>query len=553
MNELKPARLISDKMIMQRGEKGHIWGFDKPFAKVSVKLPKACVLQDAGSENEIYSCEASESGRFDIYTDELISGGPYEICISDDLGNSVSVKDVYIGDVFVMCGQSNMEFPMYRVFDTYPEAADEQGDDNLRTFKIIENREYTTPVIDNVSGTWEEPNPSNIRTYPAIGYFFGKELSKLSGCKVGMINASLGGSPIASWMSREMLEGEEDLLEITDKYADRDFYEAALKRNEEINVKWHSVLDEKDCGLKCNYDSICADEYDVITANWNKIALPQFFCDTQLNGFIGSIWLAKKFNVSKELLNKRKRVWFGTMFDADTFYINGHMVGTTGYCYPPRRYEIGEDVLRERENVAVIRLLVEKGNGRFTPGKKYGILFGNVKRTMKDGFEECLEGYDGFIDLSGEWRYCIGAESERIEDTDFLSWKPTALYNGMLAPVTNYPVKGFIWYQGESDAHTFERYKRLSIKQIEGYRKAWGKENLPYIYVQLPRFDALKYEGDYSSDKKGWSHIQEIQEELGEIHDTYMINAFETGEINDLHPQEKQPIGQMLAKIAKML
>lgn len=553
MNELKLARLISNHMIMQKDQKGHIWGFDVPGSLITVELEKAAICEENSMEMVSYTAYTSSSGRFDIYTDVLVAGGPFEMRVSDNFGNKIIIKDIYVGDVFVMCGQSNMEFPMYRVFDTYPEAVDEQGDDNLRTFKIVENREYISPVIDNTTGSWEEPNHENIRTYPAVGYFFGKELSRLTGYKVGMINASLGGSPISSWMSREMLSGMDDLLAVPDKYADRDFYDSVLKHNEEIHDKWYRALDGSDIGLKNEYSQIMAADFEKVTGEWKNIELPVFFNETELDGFIGSIWLAKTFNVSKEMLDKRQRVWFGTMFDADTFYINGVKVGETGYCYPPRRYEIPEGVIKEGVNTVVIRLVVEKGKGRFTPGKKFGILFGNVRRYMKDGYEECLEGCDGFVDMSGTWRYQIGETADKIEDTDFVSWKPTALYNGMLDPVTNYPIKGFIWYQGESDAHTFERYKELSIRQIEGYRKAWNNEKLPYIFVRLPRFDAPKYEGDYSSDGDGWNHIRMIQQELCEIHDTYMVDAYETGEINDLHPQEKKPIGQMLAKIAKML
>src|SRR5690606_16078769 len=79
---------------------------------------------------------------------------------------------------------------------------------------------------------------------------------------------------------------------------------------------------------------------------------------------------------------------------------------------------------------------------------------------------------------------------------------PTALYNGMVAPFTDFPIKGFLWYQGESNAGRAEEYKKLVPALVADWRNKWGQENLPFLYAQLPNFMEVNYlpsESDWAS------------------------------------------------------
>jgi sialate O-acetylesterase len=207
-------------------------------------------------------------------------------------------------------------------------------------------------------------------------------------------------------------------------------------------------------------------------------------------------------------------------------------VGGTEYQYPPRKYDIPEGLTKREGNTVVIRLCVENGCGRITPDKEYRI------------FNE-----DAGVGLDGPWKYKVGARcDECIPPTDFINWKSTGLYNAMTAPCHNYPVDGIVWYQGESNTYESDRYVDLSRRMIKGYRKMWGEENLPYIFVQLPNFVI-----DAESINDPWPRFRLAQKELLDDPDVGMAVTMDVGEDNDLHPTMKEPIGLRLAVYAARL
>ena len=150
--------------------------------------------------------------------------------------------------------------------------------------------------------------------FSATGYFFAKNLQRLTGQTVGFINASLGGSRVYSWMSRQMLEGYDDLLAIADQYADDDFRKGQMQKNMENGDAWRGGLYKADEGIKNHWES---DDFDTKKDGWGTFEIPNFFKGTELDGFIGSVWFRKKFDLPKELAGKKARLFLGTMVDAD--------------------------------------------------------------------------------------------------------------------------------------------------------------------------------------------------------------------------------------------
>ena len=134
MSELRLPRLLSDGVVLQRRKSIHIWGWDKAGAVVTAKL-----------ESESASAVCGSDGRFDVYLPARESGGPYELVVSDDKGECIIVKDVMVGLVWFCSGQSNMEFPIARVKDRYPEMLNVAPNYKIRTFKIVEETCYDGP------------------------------------------------------------------------------------------------------------------------------------------------------------------------------------------------------------------------------------------------------------------------------------------------------------------------------------------------------------------------------------------------------------------------
>lgn len=424
---------------------------------------------------------------------------------------------------------------MRRVQDTYPDEIRQCENPMIRTFKITEHTDYHGPLSELCSGAWVSAQPQTILDFSAAAYFFARETVRLKQVPVGLINASLGGSRIESWMSRSMLEGYDELLAYADRYADDVFIEAQKQKNMEQMQQWHTQLDQKDSGLQQHWEK---EEMQTEKEEWQPITLPVFFKDTKLAGLIGSVWLRRTFEVSQEMAEQDAKLWLGTMVDSDVVYVNGIEVGHTDYQYPPRKYTIPTGVLRPGCNTIVIRLKCENGYGRVTPGKRMAV--------WNDDEE---------IRLDGCWFYRIGAVCEAIPPTDFVNWKPTGLYHGMMAPCHKYPIAGILWYQAEANAHMPEcltyadRMKRL----IAGYREAWADPQLPFLYVQLPNFQIECYHGSAEEGNSCWAPMREQQRLVQEIPGTGMVTAIDLGEDNDLHPLNKKEIGVRLARLAQKM
>lgn len=513
MSELQLPRLISNHMVLQRNKEIHIWGRDLPGHRVMVSF-----------RGEEAVAQTDEKGNFSLFLQKQEAGGPFSMLFRDDLGNEEVVGDVYIGEVWFCSGQSNMELPMSRVKDRFPEDVKDCKNTQIRTFKIRENGVFTAPLTEPESGEWKSAQPETILEFSATGYYFSKALQELLKVPVGFIDASLGGSLIESWMSREMLNGMDEELALAKKYSDAAFVKGQLLKNEQQSNAWHARLDAADQGLAGHWE-----EEGCNSENCGMVTVPFRFDEVEeLKGFIGSVWLKRTFTVPKEMAGKPAKLWLGTIVDSDVAYVNGEQVGITYYQYPPRKYEIPEGLLREGTNTIVLRVISEKAQGRFTEGKKYAI------------FNE-----QGEIPLDGTWSYCIGAACEHVPETDFVNWKPTGLYNGMTAPCHKYTIAGVNWYQGESNTHHPDNYLDLLRRMIEGYRKEWNDPKLPFQIVELPNLMV-----DMEGAEEGWRVLRELQRRSAVFPDVDVAVTIDLGEDNDLHPQNKKDLGKRLALLA---
>ena len=523
MDNLKLPRLISSGMVLQRDKKAHIWGYDRPGREVGVSFL-----------DKEYRTVTGSDGTFELWLDPQPFGGPYTMKIHDDSGESVTVEDILIGEVWLCSGQSNMELPMNRVRDMFPEDIVNCGNSEIRCFKISEDVEFTSPLAEPKTGEWRKPDRDNILEFSALGYYFASELNKMTHIPVGFIDSSLGGSKLHCWMSRGMLEGYDDKLKEAAKYADDSFRNSVLKDNVDKPAAWHKALDERDRGLEEKWESADTDD-----SGWSSILIPGFLRDTEIGNFLGCIYFRKSFEVPASLAGKEADLWLGTLVDSDRTYINGTLVGATEYQYPPRKYKIPAGLLKEGRNNITVRLKSEYylefmpgqvSGARFTPGKEYKIF--NDEYT---------------IDLTGEWKYKVGAEAScEAPRQDFVSWKPMGLYNAMTAPCHKYVIGGVNWYQGESDCEDRDEYTELFGRMVKGYREEWDNDALRFYVVELPNFTI-----DNNPDSESWTGMREILRRISEtIEGCDCIVSIDLGEDNDLHPQNKKDLGRRLALLA---
>ncbi|WP_124068146.1 sialate O-acetylesterase [Clostridium sp. E02] len=501
-NQLSLPKLFGNGCVLLQGKNTKIWGTAAPGETVTAEI-----------QDQKVSGQAGEHGNWEMVFPELKAGGPFVLTVVTARGEIIKRMDVYVGEVYLCAGQSNMELPMNRVKDKYPEELNREKEPLIRLFKVKEHYNFHKPEEDYKEGKWTICAPESIGEFSAVSYFLGRFLFEAREVPIGILNISLGGSPIQAWMGKESLLSFPKDMETLKRYQSNDFVRFQLTENERKQKEWYDWINREDCGMS-GEDS-----------NWKEINLPALLSEEGFQGFCGSIWFRKRINVSETMAKKGADLWLGTMVDHDQTYVNGVLVGETTYQYPPRKYKVPSEVLKAGDNIITIRLIVSQGEGRITPGKTYSLF---------DKEEQ--------ISLNGNWEYKIGCQVGPEPETDFIIRKPTGLYNGMAAPSKNYSVAGILWYQGESNDEEPETYKELLKRMIQFWRKERKQPDLPFVVAQLPNFSI-----DLKEKKDAWPMIREAQKDAERLSNVAVTVNLDLGESNDLHPLNKKEVARRMS------
>ncbi|MDT0690374.1 sialate O-acetylesterase [Salegentibacter sp. F188] len=512
ISQVRLPALIDDGMVLQRDADVKIWGW------ASNKEPILISFQ--GKE---YKTTANSEGKWSITVSNLEAGGPYRMSLS--ASNNIELKDIYVGDVWLASGQSNMELPMGRVEPLYVEEIANASNESLRFFQVPKTFDFNEAREDLDEGAWKAVNSENIRSFSAVAYFFAKDLYERYDVPVGIINASLGGSPVEAWISEESLKQFPVHYQEAVKFRNSSLRDSIEKDDQTRMQEWYKELNTKDSGLSQNWKAEAGQE-----VAWKQMEIPGYWADNELGQKNGAVWFQKKIEIPEDWAGEEVKLLMGRIVDADSVFVNGTFVGNTTYQYPPRRYEIPAGVLEAEENLITVRIINESGRGGFVSDKPY---------KMELGEEE--------IDLTGTWKYKLGAEMPPLRGQTFIRWKPLGLYNAMINPLKNYRIKGAIWYQGESNTDSYDEYQELFSTLIEDWRKKWGQGNFPFLYVQLTNFMESKEEPGDSN----WARLREAQTKTLSVPETGMAVAIDVGEWNDIHPLNKKSVGERLAQAAR--
>ena len=124
---------------------------------------------------------------------------------------------------------------------------------------------------------------------------------------------------------------------------------------------------------------------------------------------------------------------------------------------------------------------------------------------------------------------------------------PGGLYNAMIAPLNHFPVKGTIWYQGETNAGRAYQYRTLFPALIEDWRAQFESPEMPFLFVQLANFMDRQNDPNAPSE---WAELREAQTMTLQVPNTAMAVAIDVGDANDIHPRDKQSVGHRLALAA---
>ena len=488
MAKVRLPKLVSDKMVLQRDTDLKIWGWADAGEKVTVRL-----------QGNYYETEADKNGNWEVTLPPQQAGGPYLLEV-----NEIVIRDVLVGDVWLCSGQSNQETPIHRLTEMFPEI-NVSNNHMIRHYKVP-TQDIKETLAEEIAGNavWHSGVASEVMNWTALAYFYAQEAYAKTKVPQGMLVSSLGGSAIESWVSQEHLKEFPRL--VLDKKALKQMNQASKDQGE---GKWNQL----------NWDD----------SDWKTMQMPGTWRENGVN-VRGTVWLRKDFEIPEAMEGRHARLAMGTLVHNDAVFVNGVYVGSTGYEYPPRRYQIPAGVLRKGKNTIAVRLNAPAGNGEFIKDKPYKII-----------------GDAAEIDLTGTWKYKVGLDlaevskyAERLKNRQSVG---SGLYNGMIYPIRHYRVKGTIWYQGESNAGRSHEYGALMSALITNWRELWQKPELPFLLVQLPNF-MEKHEKPTDS---GWARIREAQlNTFKTTPNTALAVTYDVGEWNDIHPLNKKAVAQRL-------
>ncbi|MHC4800157.1 MAG: sialate O-acetylesterase, partial [Planctomycetota bacterium] len=227
--DVKLPAVISDNMVLQRGMKVPIWGWAEPGEKIEVRF---------GIYSYGWRTTTDKDGKWMVKIGPLKAGGSFEMIIKGH--NTITLKNILVGEVWVCSGQSNMQWPVTRSANAEQEIA---GADypNIRLF-TVERKVAEQPQSDCV-GSWAPCSPQTVPGFSAVAYFFGRKLHKELNVPVGLIHTSWGGTPAEAWTSKDVLESDVDFAPILKRYADAIAkYPQAKKKYEEDVEEWKEAV-----------------------------------------------------------------------------------------------------------------------------------------------------------------------------------------------------------------------------------------------------------------------------------------------------------------------
>ncbi|MEZ4810102.1 MAG: sialate O-acetylesterase [Allomuricauda sp.] len=507
--QIRLPQLIGDGMVLQRDADLKVWGWASPNEKIVLSF-----------KNNDYKTVADKNGEWTINLKAQKAGGPYTMLFKGK--NEIEVKDILFGDVWIGAGQSNMVLPMERVKEKYPNEIAHANYPEIRNFFIPTKTNVQGPQKDLPAGEWKAAVPGDLLGMGAVTYFFAKELYERYKIPIGIINASVGGTPIQSWISEDGFKEFPKDLETIQKNKDENYTRQFTTKPP---AQTEPIRDKGLLGAVKWYDNAYQPE------GWNNFYIPGYWEDQGVRDLNGVVWFRREIEIPDALAGEEAKLFMGRIVDADEVYVNGIKVGNITYQYPPRRYTVAKGILKKGNNTIVVRVINYDGKGGFVPDKNYGLTANGIS-----------------VDLKGEWQYKVGEvfvpkPNKGSYDQFWSQNQPTSLYNAMVAPLTKLSVKGFLWYQGESNTDDPKPYKDYLPALIEDWRNQFGEPKAPFLYVQLANFQEV----DYLSTESNWAELRNAQFQALSVPNTAMAVAIDLGEWNDIHPLNKEDVGKRLA------
>lgn len=504
------STLFADNMVLQRGKPDTIWGWSDPGDIVRVQMGTNSAKGTAGPDR-----------RWQVKIEPPAPGGPYTMTITGH--QSVELHNVMVGDVWLCGGQSNMGLPL-----RFTKNADEEikaaNYPDIRFFTVGGHPAYHH--VDTVEGNWRVVSPETASWISAVGYYFARKVQQEMHVPIGLVIDSVGGTPAEAWASAAALRPLHD-FDVPLAELERLKAEGAPEYGNYI-AHWY---DQYDIGQKANW---AAPEFD--DSSWKPVEIPGGFKELGVPDTPALVWFRKEITLPDPLPADRAMLFLGEIERMDTVYINGKSVGGSAWVENPRVYPVGA-ALKAGRNVIAIRVLKTKPDGGFL--SKPEDLHLNI-------------GDQTIVPLAGQWKAKLSVDARPPQPLPiaYENWPvmPTVLYEGMLAPIAPLSLTGALWYQGEQNSPRGFQYRKILPAMIADWRSLFAQGDFPFYIVGLPAFtkrSAVPVDGD------DWTETRESQAiAAATVPNSCLAVTIDTGDPDNIHAKEKQPVGDRLALCA---
>jgi sialate O-acetylesterase len=503
--------IFQSNMVLQRDKVINIQGFGDESEKVTISF-----------KGQTFTSVTGKDGKWLIQLPPQKAGGPFDILVKGRT-NSVELKNVLIGDVWICGGQSNMALTLDQI-GYIPKDSVAISKTNIRIFTASIDMDYI-PKNDLKGGIWKEASTESLRYFSATAYFFGKFLHDSLNVPIGLVSDNLGATSIETWMSAEALSKFPQFSNYYKEYlAPAKSFKEVTEAFEKIKPDWELNYYWKGQGIEKKW---FLPETDI--RDWETMEIPCWWEDNGLADFDGAVWFRKNFDRPKDFAGDSLPLYLNQIDDYDIVWVNGHKVGEGYGNQNWRNYKIPANILYPQDNIIVVRVFDAGGKG----GMFSGAIWGNNI-------------------LLGKWFYkpddkintAIFPKPHVVNVSPFST--PAVLYNGNIAPLTSLSIKGFIWYQGESNASRAKEYRDLFPQLINDWRSHFNQGDLPFLFVQLANY---MEEEDIPKDCL-WGELRDAQTSALKLPNTGMAVTIDIGDANDIHPKNKMDVGKRLGLAA---
>lgn len=503
--DVRLPHLFTDHLVLQRQQPIHVWGWARAGEAVQVEL-----------HHQTSRTTADAQGHWRAVLKAEAAGGPYTLRVTGD--NTVVLNDVLVGEVWLASGQSNMELSVAQAADAAKELAQSNWP-RIRQIRIPKTVAFQ-PADDFGASAWQVSSPATTGDFSAAAYFFARKLHQELGVPVGIIHASWGGSNIETWLSPGALAARPEFNSAA-MPADASVFNARYReRMATLVTRWQPGV-PLEAGSTAAWPSPELDD-----SAWSTLRAPQYWEEQGLEDLDGVVWYRRVVELTAEQAASAATLQLGMVDDCDRTWVNGQRVGETCVWDTQRRYAIPAGVLQPGRNVVAVRVTDTGGGGGF---------HGEASAMQ-------LQTGAGSIALAGAWKARVESfmDKTQVAPNDL----PTLLFNAMVNPLTDFTVRGVLWYQGESNVPRARQYATTFPLLIQDWRQQWHQPRMPFYFVQLASFLPLEKNSLMASP---WAELRDAQRQALRLPATGMVVATDIGNAHDIHPRNKQAVGLRLA------